>query len=215
MQLHKIGLARVSAILASLALMSSVSSHAQITGSIWETDGSNNADTVPGGTPNMMFSSSQVFYGSSDDSTISGFMNFGGTVTTFNNIQGGSSPSDGADNLHIQLNGMIYLAAGNNSFGVGHDDGLRINVAGLGTVLDTPGPTSFVLTPFNIDNTGAAGVFPFTLDYNECCGPPAYLEFAYASGAPVTGNVPDTGATMGLFGLGLTGLAAFARRIRK
>jgi hypothetical protein len=163
----------------------------------------------------MMFSSSQVNYGSTDDGTISGFMNFGGTVTSFNNIQGGSSPSDGVDNIHVQLNGMIFLASGANPFGVGHDDGLRIDVAGLGTVLDTPGPTAFVLTPFTINNPGAAGVFPFTLDYNECCGPPAFLEWAFPNGAPITGNVPDAGTTLGLFGLGLTGLAAFARKLRK
>jgi len=207
-------LAGRTSLCAALILMSAGISQAQITGKIWEGDASNNADTVPVGTPSMTFSSSAVNYGDASDASISTFMNYSGTVTTFGNIQSGSSPSDSSDDIHVQLTGQIYLTAGANSFGVGHDDGLRINVTGIGTVLDTPGPTGFVLTPFNI-TAPSTGNYTFVLDYNECCGPPAYLEWAFPSGIPITGHVPDAGLTMGLLGAGLAALGVFGRRMRK
>jgi hypothetical protein len=213
-KLHLAPIGRTS-LFAAVVLISAGVSQAQITGSIWENFSADTADSPPSGTPNMTFSSSQINYGSTDDSSITGFMNYGGTTTTFGNIQGGSSPNDSADDIFVKLTGQVYLAAGNNSFDVGHDDGLNINVTGIGTVLDQPNPTSFVLTPFTIDNTGAAGDFTFTVDYNECCGAPAYLEWAFPSGAPLNGTVPDAGATFGLLGIGLTALGAIGRRFKK
>jgi VPDSG-CTERM motif len=50
------------------------------------------------------------------------------------------------------------------------------------------------------------------LDYNECCGPPAVLQWQYPAGGPITGNAPDGGCTLALLGLGLTGLAALRKR---
>jgi hypothetical protein len=210
MKLNTLGFARASAVIALTVFMSTASSHATLTGSIWTGYTGDSADTPPGGSPNITFTSSQLYFGSGNDSTITSFLNYGGTTST---ILTGSG-AVGVDNIFVQLTGQIYLTAGANSFQVGHDDGLNINVSGIGTVLDQPGPTSFVLTPFSI-TAPTTGIYNFTLDYNECCGPPAYLEWAFPTGGAITGGVPDAGTTIGLLGMSLTGLAAFARRFRK
>ena len=212
MKLNKLGFARTSAIIALTLFIGTASSLATVNGSLWENFFAGNADVAPSGSPNMTFTSSQIYFGSPDDSTISGFLNYSGTTTTI--LTGAGDAGNIADNLFIQLTGQIYLTAGANAFQVGHDDGLNINVAGIGTVLDQPNPTSFVLTPFNI-TAPTSGLYDFTLDYNECCGAPAYLEWAFPSGAPITGSVPDGGTTMSLLGLSLAGLGAFARRLKK
>jgi hypothetical protein len=199
---------------AAFVLVSAGISQAQITGEIWENDLSKNADAVPVGTPNMTFTSTAINWNSSDDSTISGFMNYGGTVTTFANLFAGGDPSQSINNTHVEFTGQVYLGVGVNNFQIGHDDGVRIAVAGIGTVLDDSGPTAFVLSPFVI-TAPTAGDYTFTVDYNECDGPPATLEWAFPSGAPLTGTVPDGGTTMGLLGISLGALGALARRVRK
>jgi hypothetical protein len=205
--------ARASAMVAVALFVGTASSQATVNGSLWENFGADNADVAPSGSPNMTFTSSQIYFGSPDDSTISGFLNYGGTTTTI--LTGAGDAGNIADNLLIRLTGQIYLTAGANAFQVGHDDGLNISVTGIGTVLDQPGPTGFTLTPFNI-TAPTSGYYDFTLDYNECCGAPAYLEWAFPSGAPITGNnAPDGGTTITLLGLALTGLGTFARRLKK
>ena len=54
------------------------------------------------------------------------------------------------DNTHIRITGTIGLLAGNNSFVVGHDDGVVMSITGIGLVVNDPGPTSFSNTPFNV-----------------------------------------------------------------
>ncbi len=211
MKLNKLGIARASAVIAMTLFIGTASSHADVSGSIWTGYAGDSADTPPGGSPNITFTSSQIYYGSGDDSSIVGFLNYGLTTSTL--LTGSDA---GADNIFVQLTGQIYLAAGVNAFRVGHDDGLNISLdGGIGTVLDEPGPTGFALTDFSI-TAPTSGLYDFTLDYNECCGAPAYLEWAFPSGAPITGNsAPDGGTTVGLLGLGLAGLGAFARRLKK
>jgi len=217
LRIEPLTLAGRTTLCAAFILISAGVSQAQVTGKIWENDPSTSADVVPSGTPNMTFTSSQILWESGSAYTISEFMNFSPTTTTFGNIQSGSSPSDslgaGTGSTFFQLTGTIHLASGTNNFQVGHDDGLNISVAGIGTVLDQPGSTAFVLTPFTI-TAPSAGNYTFTVDYIECCSPPADLEWAYPNGTVVTG-APDGGMTVGLLGAGLAALGVFARRIRK
>jgi hypothetical protein len=213
MKLNTPGFARASAIIALTLFMSTASSHATLSGSLWENFTSNNADTAPVGSPNVTFTSSQLHY----DSTLGGYtigtwLNSAGTTSTI--LTGAGEAGKTMNNTLVRLTGQIYLTAGLNSFTVGHDDGLNINVSGIGTVLDAPTATSPVTTPFSI-TAPTTGVYNFTINYNECLGAPAVLEWAFPTGPAITGGVPDTGTTIGLLGMSLTGLAAFARRFRK
>ncbi|HVC59133.1 MAG TPA: PEP-CTERM sorting domain-containing protein [Acetobacteraceae bacterium] len=125
-------------------------------------------------------------------------------------LTGGSHAGDSLANTVFQFTGTIGLNAGNNSFVVGHDDGVVLTIAGFGTVVNAPGSTGLSLTPFNVDNTGAAGNFAFTLDYAECCGPPAALVFSINN---VVVGAPEP-ATMAILGTGLFGLGLMRRRRR-
>ncbi|MGH9416869.1 MAG: hypothetical protein ACRD01_09600 [Terriglobales bacterium] len=80
---------------------------------------------------------------------------------------------------------------------VGHDDGVVLSIAGIGTVVNAPGPTGRVETPFNVPNSGTADEFNFTLDYAESCGGPADLIFAVND--QNLGAVPEP-ATVALMG---------------
>ena len=190
---------------------------AQISGSLWEnwtTDTA--AGGPPAGAPNATFSASAINFSSTaaaNGYTVGGFLASDGATGV--SYSGGAAPGDDLDNTFMLLTGNIYLNAGANNFSVGHDDGLIITIPGLpggtGNALNDPGPTGFVLTPFTI-TAPSAGVYSFTVDYNECCGAPAYLTWQYPSGAPVTGGAPDGGCTAGLLGLGLAALAAWRRR---
>jgi hypothetical protein len=124
----------------------------------------------------------------------------------------GFNPTDTANNTYYVFTGSIFLNAGVNDFTIEHDDGLTVSLdGGIGEVLDDPGPTAAVSTPFDI-TAPTAGVYKYTLDYDECCGPPAVLQFAYPSGVPV-GSTPEPG-TWALLGSGLLYLGTRARRRR-
>jgi hypothetical protein len=204
------------------ALLSAATSQAQLTGEVWENDPtSGNAATVPANTlPHANFTSSAVNYQTSSSPTtpIQTFLN----NPTFSNEQNGFNPADQTDNIFIQLTGQIQLNAGANSFVVAHDDGVVLSITGITSpanpVVNLPGPTGEDFTPFTV-TAPSAGSYSVVLDYNECCGGPADLVWDVNS-SPITvgtgtGTVPDAGTTLGLLGLGLTGLAAFARKFRK
>lgn len=129
---------------------------------------------------------------------------------TFTNPQNGFNPNASFNNTEVVLNGSIFLNSGINSFVVGHDDGVVLSIAGIGTVVNNPGPTGFTNTPFNVTNPGAAGLFNFTLDYAECCGAPAVLLFQ-VNGSTVGGSVPEPGSVV-LVGTFLVGFGFAARR---
>ena len=204
----------------SLALFAATPSQAQVTGTIWLNDTSNNAAACNncGNTASNPLQSNftvgagginfQTTVNNSDNTTVSQFLN-------------GAALSNPAianlviDNSHITLHGTIGLLSGINTFQIGHDDGVVLSVTGINggaPVLSAPGPTGFVLTPFTINNPGAAGNFAFTLDYNECCSGPADLEFAF-NNVPI-GGVPEP-STWAMMLLGFAGLGFAFRQSRR
>ena len=128
---------------------------------------------------------------------------------TFFNEVNGFNPNSSANNIEVVITGTLFMNAGNNSFEVAHDDGVVLTVAGFGTVVNQPGPTGEVTTPFNVNNPGAAGTFNFTLDYAECCGAPADLIFQ-VNNAPIT-STPEP-SSFCLFGSGILAAAGMVRR---
>ncbi len=155
------------------------------------------------------FTVGNIFFDSENDgSTLDFFTNAGRSgFTGFTNEKNGFSADATIDNTITVLTAQTYLEAGENSFIVGHDDGVVLKIPGINYTLSDGGPTSFTNTPFMVDNTKAAGLYSFTLEYGECCGPPAELEFTI-NGNPV--GVPEP-ATLGVFVLGLVSLAGLRR----
>jgi hypothetical protein len=189
------------------ALLLTGRSHAVVSGSIWENDVSNDASVVPGGTPDVTFTTSGINFQSGGAYTIGEWISSaGGSVST-----GAGELGNTLSDTHMELKGTVFLSAGVNNFNVGHDDGLVVSVAGIGTVLSDPGPTAFVNTPFVI-NAPASGNYNFTVEYNECCGPPADLLWAFPSGRAV--GAPDTGSTAGLLAIAASLICGF-RSFRK
>jgi VPDSG-CTERM motif len=197
---------KVLLVVGALAAAAGVS-HAQVLGSVWENNPNpNDASIVPPGLPTAQFTSAGINYDSNVGGyTVGGFLN----NPTFFNTMPGFSPTDDGDNLFIQLTGQVYLSAGANNFAVAHDDGVVISIQGLGVLVNEPGPTAAVTTTWTA-NAPSSGLYGFTVDYTECCGPPAVLQWAYPNGSPV--GAPDGGATLALLGLSVGGLVALRKR---
>ena len=196
--------------LAMLTLAAASPSFAGVTGgSVWENDLSNNASVIPSGAPDSTFTTTGINY----DSTLGGY-----TIGGFLNDPLGlnfSNPSIAGDDLnhtHFQFVGTVGLLSGNNAFVVAHDDGLILNITGFGLVVNQPGPTAPVFTPFNVFNSGAAGNFAFQLDYNETMGPPATLVWTI-NNVVVGGGVPEP-ITWSMMIMGLGAAGAMLRRSR-
>jgi hypothetical protein len=180
-------------------------------GSIW-TDlagygngGPFNASNVPGTPANATFVPGAINYNSNVTGyTIGAFLN-GAAITpaTVGSVDMGA----GTGNTFFQITGNVTLAAGNNPFNLVHDDGAVLSIAGLGTVFSEPGPTSAVTNIFNVV-APSAGSYAFTLDYVECCSPPAVLGLSVA---PTPGPVPGAGLP-GLAVLALVGGWAWVRK---
>ncbi len=185
-------------------LVCGAASASPLNGYVYENDTSNSAATdFSGVTPDATFTPTNINYTSGALYTIGEFL--GADAASLSTPIGGDTLFD----THITITGTLGLQAGNNSFVLGHDDGVVLDVVGFGTVLNDPGPTSFNNTPFNVFNPGPAGNFGFTLNYNECCGAPADLLFTVNNVSPGVPE-PATWALM-LTGFGLAG-ASLRRR---
>lgn len=120
--------------------------------------------------------------------------------------------TDILNDAYMLFTGDIFLDAGDNFFTIAHDDGLQISLdGGIGLVVDTPGPTAPVTTPFTI-TAPSAGTYHFTMSYGECCGGPAVLQWFYKEGGPV-GEVPEP-ATWAMMLLGFGAIGFQMRRTR-
>jgi hypothetical protein len=209
---------KIKALFAASALATMLAAgmaHANATsGSLWiNNPNPDNADIIPPGPADATFNPGVINYQSDSSYTIGQFLNnpvFSNESAAFITAgEGGAS----ADNLFLLITGTLGLVSGNNSFIVGHDDGAVVTLGGgFGTVLDAPGPTSFSTSPFNVFNPGPAENVTFSLQYTECCGPPADLEFA-VNNVIVTGGVPEP-ATWAMMLVGFGGLGATLRRRR-
>jgi hypothetical protein len=198
--------------LVSLALFAATPGQAQVTGGkVWINDFSNDASacTVCAGAPTTTFTTSAINHNSQITSyTIGGFLNDPAGA----NFSNPAAAPLQLNNTHIELVGTVGLLSGNNSFVVEHDDGLTLLITGIGMVVNQPGPTSPVSTPFNVFNPGAAGNFAFVLEYNECCGPPA--ELVWQINGVTVGGVPEP-STWAMMLLGFAGLGFAFRQSRR
>jgi hypothetical protein len=198
---------------ATLLAMGASSAMASVSGTVYLDDPtSTDASVIPSSSlAHADFTSDNIAFNTdcSDCTTIANFLN----NPTFTNTANGFDPNHLTDNSFLVLTGETFLASGDNSFVVGHDDGVVLSFPGLSStpVVNEPGPTALNETPFTVNNPGAAGLFSFTLQYTECCGGPANLDFAI-NGAPV--GVPEP-ATWAIMLTGFAGLGAALRNRRR
>lgn len=186
------------------------------TGSVWINLAGTSAGVVPTGLPDANFTPGPINYNTADY-TLGGFLNnptFSNPSSQFTTA-GGAGTSLGylTGNTFFQIQGVVDLQPGTNSFTITHDDGVVLNITGFGTPLDNPGPTGPLPDIFTVTNTGSAVVAaPFTLDYVECCGGDAVLQFITATPQhAVPGPIPGTGL-LSFAVLALAGGMASARR---
>ncbi len=136
------------------------------------------------------------------------------TVGAFLNNPAGLDPTVAShilNNTYFLFTGTTFLNAGANSFVIPHDDGLQLDIAGIGRVVDQPGPTAPVSTPFTV-NAPSAGSYAFTLAYGETAGGPAVLGFT-VNDTPVGGTPEPATWAMMLGGFGLVGYS-LRRRVK-
>ncbi len=190
-----------------------------ITGELWvnQTAAAQDATLAQAatlGTPDATFNSGAFNYNPSDSGsnyTLNSFLNsptYTDTSSAFTTDGGGNA---NLDNIYFYFTGTISLNAGPNMFVVGHDDGLQLNIDGIGLVVDQPFATALDETPFTV-TAPSAGNYNFELSYGECCGPPASLVWQ-VNGGTVTSTPEPTSLALLAIG-GVSGLV-IARRRRK
>jgi hypothetical protein len=205
------GAALAAATMLSLSL--SAPSFAAITGTVYlEDPTSTDASIIPSNSlAHAEFTTNAINFNtnSSPSTSIADFLN----NPVFTNLQNGFDPTGETNNAFLLIKGSAFLNSGMNSFVVGHDDGVVISFPGLSAspVVNAPGPTGLDLTPFNVNNPGAAGLFSFTLQYAECCGGPADLDFTINGAPPVAAPEPAIWAMM-VTGFGVVGGTMRTRR---
>jgi hypothetical protein len=166
------------------------------------------------GTPDATFNSGAFNYNSNvTDYKIGPFLNnptFTNTSAAFNAAGGANAD---LNNTYFYFTGSITLNAGNNTFVVGHDDGLQLNIDGIGLVVNTPGPTSFTNTPFTV-TAPTAGDYNIELSYGETFGPPAQLLWQ-VNGVTITSSPAPEPGTLTLASMGVVGLFGYGWRNRR
>jgi hypothetical protein len=177
----------------------------QIVGRLWINQaarvGNASLNNVPPQAPDAWFNPPEIDFDSRDDGyTINQFLKF----PTFYNTSPQFDPDGTSNNLFYYFTGSLFLLAGNNQFVIPHDDGLQLFIDQIGLVVDQPGPTAPVETPFNVV-APQTGLYTFQLSYAEGFGPPGVLGWRI-NGAPVGNPVPDGGATAALLSLGVLGV---------
>jgi hypothetical protein len=171
----------------------------------------NNAHNMPAGAPCAQFSPTTISFNQQVQTSFNTLLN-----TPFSNQTNGFSGSDLYTNFLIEYTGQTFLNAGANTFVVAHDDGVVLTIGGVGpggtsaVVVNAPGPTSASNSPFTV-NAPTAGLYSFTLDYAECCGPPAVLNFVVNAQTVSTTPEPTTIVLIGSALVGLS-LARFRKR---
>ena len=195
---------------ASTALLAAGAANASITAQVWVDHQTQAENATIAGIEAL---------GAADATVLLPFLDFStgnSTVTTIDQFLGssigGAVGGHALNNSVFIFTGSAFLNAGNNAFVVPHDDGLQLSFdGGIGLVVDEPGPTGEVDTPFNVI-APHDGLFQFTMSYGECCGGPAVIRFDI-NGAPVGGGVPEP-ATWAMMMVGFGGLGAMMRRRR-
>lgn len=203
--------------IAALAAFSFASAaHADVTGTVYlDVDSPTDASVLPSSSKaHADFTTTSINFNTncSDCTSIADFLN----NPVFSNLQNGFNSSHLTDNSFILINAFAFLNSGNNSFVVGHDDGVVLTFPGLNggaPIVNQPGPTGNVETPFDVNNPGPAGLYAFTLQYTECCGGPANLNFTVNDQPPVSA-VPEP-STWAMMVLGFAGVGFMAYRRRK
>ena len=208
---------RLSLMLCAALALFEASASAQIVGQIWQNEipASQNATIATAatlGTPDAKFNPTAIDFDSRDDGySLNMFLHF----PTFYDTQPGFDPNATSNDTYYLFTGQLYLNAGANNFVIPHDDGLQLQINGIGMPVNQPGPTAPVETPFTV-NAPSDGLYDFTMSFGECCGPPGVLAFRI-NGAPV-GNplsVPDAGGMLPLLGMSLVGLVGMRARMRR
>lgn len=207
--------ARSTTAFAAMAAMSVCVGNAQIVGALWQNQQTSAENAVLGygqsgnslylGTPDATFTSSGFNYNPTDSGalyTLSSFLNnptFNNQSPNFSTPAAGYGPNASLNNTYFYFTGSIFLNAGTNYFLVGDDDGVQLNIDGIGLVVDRPGKTPLQETFFTV-TAPSAGTYHFELSYGEAFGPPAALvwEINFETvGSTVTGTNASTGFVIG------------------
>ena len=200
---------------AAMAAMSVCVGNAQIVGKLWQNQQTAAENAVLGygqsgnslylGTPDATFTSSGFNYNPTDSGavyTLSSFLNnptFNNQSPNFSTPAAGYGPNASLNNTYFYFTGSIFLNAGTNYFLVGDDDGVQLNIDGIGLVVNRPGKTALQETFFTV-TAPSAGTYHFELSYGEAYGPPAALvwEINFETvGSIITGTNASTGFVIG------------------
>lgn len=206
---------RSTSAFAAMAAMSVCVGNAQIVGKLWQNQQTAAENAVLGygqsgnslylGTPDATFTSSGVNYNPTDSGavyTLSIFLNnptFNNQSSNFSTPAAGYGPNASLNNTYFYFTGSIVLNAGANSFLVGDDDGVQLNIDGIGLVVDRPGKNPLQETYFTV-TAPSAGTYQFELSYGEAFGPPAALVWEInqeTAGSTVTGTNATTAFVIG------------------
>jgi hypothetical protein len=200
---------------AAMAAMSVCVSNAQIVGMLWQNQQTAAENALLGygqsgnslylGPPDATFACSGFNYNPTDSTavyTLSSFLNnptFNNQSSNFSTPAAGYGPGASLNNTYFYFTGSIFLNAGTNYFLVGDDDGVQLNIDGIGLVVDRPGKTPLQETFIPV-TAPSAGTYQFELSYGEAFGPPAALvwEINFKTvGSTVTGTNATTGFVIG------------------